>query len=114
VKTADGKYKIGPPEKPDIKFDEDFVYGSAAPTWRDQIAKMKWLAKLRGAQILGTMPDATQMYEHYWKNTGEPREFDYEKAYREDSGIRAGVDAEITRTARAAEELIRAGHSEFR
>jgi hypothetical protein len=53
------------------------------------------------------------MYEHYWKNTGESKEFDYEKAYSEDSGVRAGVDQEIVRAQAAAEELIRAGNANF-
>jgi hypothetical protein len=112
-KTADGRYRIGDPDRPEIRFDEDFAYGSKDSNWRDHLDKATWLAKLRGAQLLGTMPDATQMYEHYWKNSGEPKEFDYEKAYREDSGIRAGVDSEVTRAARAAEELIRAGNTDF-
>lgn len=112
-KTQDGHYRVGPPDRPDIKFDEDFVYGSKDATAGDHVEKAKWLAKLRGAQLLGMMPDGTEMYEHYWKNTGEPKEFDYEKAYRDDSGIRQGVDSEITRAAAAAEELIRDGNTNF-
>lgn len=111
--TADGKYHTGPPEKPDFTFDEDFAYDSKEPTLGDHADKLKWLAKLRGAQALGLMPDATEMYEHYWANTGTPKEWDYDKAYREDSGIRQGVDAEVTRAAQAAEEIIRSGRTDF-
>lgn len=111
--TADGKYHTGPPEPPDIKFDDDFVYDSKDPGFSDHAMKMKWLAQLRGAQALGLMPDATEMYEHYWDNTGTPKEWDYEKAYREDSGIRRGVDSEVTRAAQAAEEIIRSGPTDF-
>ncbi|EWC60054.1 hypothetical protein UO65_4620 [Actinokineospora spheciospongiae] len=111
--TADGKYHTGPPEKPTFTFDEDFAYDSADSELSDHLAKAKWLAQLRGAQALGLMPDATEMYEHYWDNTGAPKEWDYEKAYREDSGIRQGVDSEVTRAARAAEELIRSGRTDF-
>jgi hypothetical protein len=111
--TADGHYRIGDPQRPDIEFDEDFVYDSEDSGWRDHISKAEWLAKLRAAQIAGHLPDGTEMYEHYWSNTGEPKEFDYEKAYREDSGIRAGVDAEIARAAAGAEELIRNGNTGF-
>ncbi|RKT55821.1 hypothetical protein [Saccharothrix australiensis] len=113
ARTADGGFRVGPPEEPHVRFDEDFSYGSAESTAADHLSKVEWLAKLRGAQALGQLPDATRMYEHYWGNTGEPRGFDYEKAYREDSGIRAGVDAEITRAAHAAEELIRSGRTDF-
>ncbi|MBW4719665.1 hypothetical protein [Saccharothrix obliqua] len=111
--TADGKYHTGPPEKPHVEFDEDFAYDSKDPELADQAAKLKWLTQLRGAQALGLMPDATAMYEHYWDNTGAPKEWDYEKAYGEDSGIRKGVDAEVTRAARAAEEIIRSGRTDF-
>lgn len=111
--TEDGHYKIGDPEKPHIDRDDDFVYDSKDSNWRDHLNKTEWLAKLRGAQIAGHLPDGTAMYEHYWKNTGEPKEFDYEKAYSEDSGVRAGVDQEIVRAQAAAEELIRAGNANF-
>ena len=107
--TEDGHYKIGDPEKPHIESDDDFAYDSKDSNWRDHLNKAEWLAKLRGAQIAGHLPDGTAMYEHYWKNTGEAKEFDYEKAYAEDSGVRAGVDQEIVRAQAAAEELIRAG-----
>jgi uncharacterized protein YukE len=111
--TGDGHYRIGPPDRPQIQWDEDFVYDSKEPGFGDELSKAKWLAQLRGAQLLGHLPDGTAMYEHYWKNTGEPKEFDYEKAYREDSGVRNGVDTEIARAARGAEELIRNGNTEF-
>lgn len=111
--TADGHYRIGDPEQPDIERDDDFEYDSKDSNWHDQINKLKWLAKLRAAQIAGHLPDGTAMYEHYWKNTGEPKEFDYEKAYEEDAGMRGGVDHEIVRAQAAAEELIRAGNTSF-
>jgi hypothetical protein len=111
--TKDGHYKIGDPEKPHIEFDNDFKYNSKHSDASDFFSKEKWIAKLRGAQILGILPDATSMYDHYWQNTGEPKEFDYEKAYKEDGGVRAGVDQEIARAQVAAEELIRAGKTDF-
>ncbi|MGH3916759.1 MAG: hypothetical protein ACRDTC_25600 [Pseudonocardiaceae bacterium] len=111
--TEDGHYRIGDPEKPHIERDDDFEYDSKDSNWRDQLNKLEWLAKLRGAQALGRLPDGTAMYEHYWHNTGEPKEFDYEKAYGDDSGVRAGVDHEIVRAQAAAEELIRAGNTNF-
>jgi len=111
--TKDGHYKVGNPEKPHIKFDDDFKYDSKKPELSDYISREKWLGYLRIAQILGKLPDATAMYDHYWQNTGEPKEFDYEKAYKEDGGIRAGVDQEIARAQVAADELIRAGNTDF-
>jgi hypothetical protein len=111
--TEDGHYKIGDPEEPHIERDDDFEYDSKDSNWRDHLNKIEWLTKLRAAQIAGHLPDGTAMYEHYWKNTGEPKEFDYEKAYDDDAGVRAGVDLEIARAQAAAEELIRAGNTDF-
>ncbi|MCA1675851.1 MAG: hypothetical protein LC799_27985, partial [Actinobacteria bacterium] len=64
--TEDGHYKIGDPEKPHIERDDDFEYDSKDAGWRDHLAKVEWLAKLRAAQIAGHLPDGTAMYEHYW------------------------------------------------
>ncbi|OLR91424.1 WXG100 family type VII secretion target [Actinokineospora bangkokensis] len=111
--TADGEYHTGKPQKPEITYDEDFAYDTEDPTLADHVAKAKWLAQLRGAQLLGYLPDGTATYEHYWSNTGTPMELDYAKAYREDSGIRASVDTEVARAARAAEELIAGGQRDF-
>lgn len=111
--TKDGHYKVGNPEKPHIEFDDDFKYDSKKPESSDYTSRVKWLGLLSAAQLLGKFPDATAMYYHYWQNTGEPKEFDYEKAYKEDGGIRAGVDQEIARAQVAADELIRAGNTDF-
>jgi hypothetical protein len=111
--TQDGHYKIGLPEKPNITFDEDFIFGSQQPTAADYATLAKWRATVTGARVLGHLPDGTRMYEHYLGQTGDPLQFDLEKAYREDSGIRAGVDTEIARAAAGAEEFIRAGNTNF-
>jgi hypothetical protein len=112
--TEDGHYQIGPPETPEIERDDDFEYNSKDSSPGDFIKKAEWLAKLRAAQLgMPHLDDATAFYEHYWDNDGEPREWDYEEAHSEDSGIRAGVDAEIARAQAAAEELIRNGHTDF-
>lgn len=78
--TEDGHYKIGDPERSYIKRDDGFTYNSKDSNWHDELAKWKWLAILHGAQALVHLPDATAMYEHYWKNTGEPKEFNYENS----------------------------------
>lgn len=108
------EFVIGPPTKPDIHWDEDFEYNSAEPGPRDYLKRAEWEAKLAGGRLLrGDLDDATQMYRHYWDNDGRPIEFDYEEAYREDPGIRANVDDQISRAQRGAEELIRAGNTSF-
>lgn len=108
------EFAIGPPTKPDIKWDEDFQYGSAEPGLQDHLKRAEWQAKLAGGRLLrADLDDATQMYRHYWDNDGKPIEFDYEEAYREDPAIRANVDDQISRAQRGAEELIRAGNTSF-
>ncbi|MDH6196407.1 uncharacterized protein YukE [Mycobacterium frederiksbergense] len=108
------EFVIGPPTKPDIPWDEDFEYDSAEPGLQDYLTRAEWEAKLVGGRLLRSdLDDATEMYRHYWDNNGKPIEFDYEEAYREDPGIRANVDDQISRAQRGAEELIRAGNTSF-
>lgn len=112
--TADGRYRIGPPDQPEYAWDEDFVYGSDDATFEDFLASEEWKTKLLGARMLRTdLADATAAYGHYWDNDGEPWTFDYEKAYREDGGVRADVDDEILLAQRAADELAGSGGSSF-
>lgn len=108
------EFVLGPPTKPAITWDEDFEYDSRDASPGDYLAKAEWLAKLRAGQIARSdLDDATELYQHYWDNNGDPVRFDYEEAYREDSGIRANVDDEIAHAQRGAEDLIRAGNTEF-
>lgn len=112
--TADGKYTVGPPSRPDIPWDEDFEYDSKDPGPGDYASAAKWKAMLAGAGVLKRdLDDAMDAYGHYWDNNGDPLEFDYEEAVREDSSIASNVDDEITRAQAAAEELIASGHDTF-
>lgn len=108
------RYVTGPPTKPVIHWDEDFIYDSKNAGWRDHLEKAKWMAKLRGGQLLRSdLDDATQMYRHYWDNDGTPIEFDYEEAYNEDPGVRRSIDQEILRAQGGAETLVNAGNTSF-
>ena len=109
------EFVIGPPTKPHIDWDEDFKYGSVfPPTPKDYLNREKWKAKLEGGRLLRPdLDDATEMYKHYWENNGRPIKFDYEEAYREDSGVRINVEDQISRAQRGAEDLIRAGNRSF-
>lgn len=108
------EFTIGPPTKPDISWDEDFVYGSATPTPEDYLSRAKWQAKLAGGRVIRSdLDDATEMYRHYWDNDGTPMEFDLEEACREDPAIQANVDDQIRRAQLGAEQLIRASNKSF-
>lgn len=69
---------------------------------------------MAGARFLRwDLDDALDAYGHYWSNTGDTFEIDYEEAYGEDEGIRANVDEEIARAQAGAETLINSGNAEF-
>lgn len=107
-------FTIGPPTKPEIPWDEDFVYDSATPTPEDYLSRAEWQAKLAGGRVIRSdLDDATEMYRHYWDNNGTPIEFDLEEACLEDPAIQANVDDQIRRAQLGAEELIRAGNTSF-
>lgn len=45
-------FVLGPPTRPHIGWDEDFIYDSKSAGWRDFLAREKWQAKLTGAKLL--------------------------------------------------------------
>lgn len=107
-------FRIGPPSKPNITWDEDFEYDSKGAGFGDYVDRAKWMAKLRGGQLLRSdLDDATQMYRHFWDNNGDPIDVDLEEGYREDSGIQTSIDDEIARAKMGAEQLIGAGNRSF-
>jgi hypothetical protein len=94
------RYRIGKPERPDIKHDNGFLdkYPKREATIQDKASLAKWLTKLVGAEVLCTpstgkyvekcshsdLSDATGAYRHFLESTGTPRQVDYEKFIRED------------------------------
>ncbi|MCS5715705.1 hypothetical protein NVV95_14235 [Herbiconiux sp. CPCC 205716] len=114
VTTGDGQYTIGPPDRPTFQWDEDFEYDSESPNPGDYVSAAEWKAKLAGAGILKRdLDDGMDAYSHYWDNTGDPWEFDYEEAVREDPVIASNVQSEIERAQAAADELIGSGGDSF-
>jgi hypothetical protein len=111
--TADG-YRLGSPHRPDITFDEDFVYGSESAGPGDYLAAAKWRLMLDGGRVARRdLDDATAAYAHYWDNTGMDFHIDYEEAFAEDSGVRSNVHGELVQNMRAAEEFARSGRTDF-
>jgi hypothetical protein len=95
--SDDYGFSFGPPARPRIEWDEDFIYNSDTPTLQDHANSVKWKAMLRGAQLLRgeDLLDAVAAYEHYWSNTGDPFVIDFEKAYADDPVIARNVDEAI-------------------
>lgn len=112
--TSSQGFTVGPPTQPTFSYDEDFDWNSKEPSWQDYVNAAKWKAKLEGGRALrADLDDATAAYARYWENSGEPLRIDFAEAYAEDSTIRSGVDAEVTRARLAAQELIGKGGREF-
>ncbi len=108
-------FVIGDPTRPELTWDEDFVYGSAEPGFDDYKDAAEWKAKMAGARLLrGDLDDALDAYSHYWDNNGEPFRIDYDEACREDTAVKANVDSEVARATAGAERLIAAGNTSFR
>lgn len=107
-------FRIGPPERPDIEWDEDFEYGSDSPTADDYKNAAYWRAKMLGARaIRWDLDDGLDAYAHYWSNTGDPFVFDYDEAYDEDPQIRRSVDDAIARAQQSANGYIEQGQRDF-
>jgi hypothetical protein len=101
-------YSVGPPKKPEFKWDEDFKYNSQSASFSDYTSAAEWKAKLAGAEVLRPdLADATRAYSHYWDNNGASLEIDYAKGYRDDASIRNNVDGEVARTATAVDTMAR-------
>lgn len=107
-------YVIGPPTRPELTWDNDFVYGSRDAEFDDYTAAAEWKAKMAGARVTRwDLDDALDAYGHYWQNSGEPFVIDYDEAYREDESVRSNVEDEIARAATGADRLVAAGNTQF-
>lgn len=105
-------YSTSQPDRT-INFDDDFPYGSkkGKETLEDRANWAKWGLKLEGAEAIGGMPDACKMYRHFREGKGTPMRFDYDKAYREDAGIRNFVNDELNGSLQAANEAVKSGNT---
>ncbi|MBX7266919.1 hypothetical protein KIF24_13365 [Micromonospora sp. Llam7] len=109
LRDASGKYHVGPPTAPELRWDNDFPYDpNATPTPADYAGWNKWQAILRGAQAARPdLDDALALYAHYRTGLGTDMRVDFEEGYREDPNIRQAVDNEIALAQREAERLYR-------
>ena len=90
--TTSGGYSTVEPDRTQ-KWDEDFVWGSkkGQATPNDYLLWEAGQSGLGGVYGLG-MTDAARCYAHFRDNTGTPMTVDYERAYKEDAGIRNHVN----------------------
>jgi hypothetical protein len=101
------RYTIGDPTRPEIRFDDDFVYDpNASATFDDYVSWNEWGLRMRGARVLRPgLDDSLDLYAHYRDGTGTPMTVDYEEGYREDANIRRAVDGEIAEARQWAERI---------
>lgn len=105
-------YQIGPPRPPELSWDEDYVYASQQPTAGDRWDYAQWRLKGEAAQLV--WDDGAQMYLHYLGNSGEDLHYDLAEGYREDEGVAAVVNREISRAAQGIDELVASsGQTQF-
>ncbi|MGC9808409.1 MULTISPECIES: hypothetical protein [Actinomycetes] len=97
-----------------IEWDDDFPYGSKAgqATQEDYDNWRKWkVMQLAAAGVLQHY-DSADFYGHFRENTGTPKTFDYEKAYRDDAAIRNYVNTDLNASLQAANEAVMAGQTD--
>lgn len=111
--TTSNGYSIGIAQKPNIHWDQDFVWGSESATPQDALDAVVWKSKGEAALLVPGLGDAARAYLHYWDNNGEPFHIDYDRAAQEDSSIQENIDDEIRRSMAGAEELIASGNQSF-
>ncbi len=85
------KYRMGPPARPAIKFDNGFLdkFSKRTPTSSDYLALAKWKLKLEAAERL--RPDLAEgcaAYRHFLEGHGRKRWFSYEKYVLNDTSGR--------------------------
>lgn len=109
--TTSGGYSTVEPDRTQ-KWDEDFVWGSkkGQATPNDYLLWEAGQSGLGGVYGLG-MTDAARCYAHFRDNTGTPMTVDYERAYKEDAGIRNHVNGELNGALAAANEAALAGQT---
>lgn len=97
-----------------IEWDDDFPYGSKGgqATQEDYDNWRKWkVMQLAAAGVLQHY-DSADFYGHFRENTGTPKTFDYEKAYRDDAAIRNYVNTDLNASLQAANEAVMAGQTD--
>ena len=111
--TTSGGFSTVEPDRT-IEWDNDFQYGSKAgqDTPEDWANWYKWELYRQGAGWVLLHSDSYDFYGHFRENTGTPKTFDYEKAYRDDAAIRNYVNTDLNASLQAANEAVMAGQTD--
>lgn len=106
--TTSGPFKIGPPERPDIKHDNGFLdkFKPRDPTLGDRVDLLKWRAKLEAAEAFKpSLADGTAAYRHFLDGDGADRTINYERYLENDASGKATLKNLVIDAQKNAEVL---------
>lgn len=111
--TTSGGFSTVEPDRT-IEWDDPFPHGSKAgqDTPEDWDNWYKWELYRQGAGWVLQHSDSYDFYGHFRENTGTPKTFNYEKAYKDDAIIRNYVNTDINASLQAANEAVMAGQTD--
>ncbi len=111
--TTSGGFSTIEPDRT-IEWDDPFPHGSKAgqDTPEDWDNWYKWELYRQGAGWVLQHSDSYDFYGHFRENTGTPKTFNYEKAYKDDAIIRNYVNTDINASLQAANEAVMAGQTD--
>jgi Dockerin type I domain len=114
--SVSGDFVKGAGSDPVRTWPSNYIYNDPTVTlvsaW-DYPNRYLWGKYLERAEASGQVPDGTRGYRHFFENSGTDLPIDYERAIREDSEIRSGVDAYIDRVARSVIALFDGNEASF-
>lgn len=109
------EFTEGPRTKPPIRHDHGFLTGPDGnidpskfeePTLRDRAALAKWIAMLRGAQLLRPdLKDGTDAYEHFLFGGGAQWSFSYDKFVATDASGKKVLESAVDDLVRGAIQI---------
>lgn len=110
-----GRYRVGPPTRPNIKHDNGFLglYPRREPTASDHAALAYWIGKLELAEAgKPDLADATAAYRHFLFGKGKDRNFSYERYVKNDKNGAIAL-ARILNDLKFHAEMISVNREEF-
>lgn len=114
-----GPFKVGPPQRPDIKHDNGFLdkFKPESPSVEDYVQLAEWRALLEGSKLatklgIKNLDDANDAYEHFLDGNGKDRKFSFDEYVKEDKSGKLTLENTI-KDAQKHAEIIGQGRTDF-
>ena len=114
-----GPFKVGTPQRPDIKHDNGFLdkFKPESPSVEDYVQLAEWRAFLEASKIatklgIKDLDDANDAYEHFLDGNGKDRKFSFDEYVKEDKSGKLTLDNAI-KDAQKHAEIIGQGRTDF-